>query len=353
MLGESPTPKAADRKMPEHARPCGTRPSRPPPAGDALSGCAPPAPRPLQARGQGRGVFPLERGVDDLLTMLSSFTHNSERGPGGAPEGARAADRKVEGRPNERIVFGRLQGEAGALRAFGARQPSEGIRQRFRGKLRVEPPPRLAEARLPPGACHPSRGFQARRARRLRRPIRRSGSRRGLPAYRKAANTCPRFLEDEDTALLKRLLERSQVRSICHEAMSRIGAGSHFTSCVDTVGPVRLQASSSITVVRCVGDRGRSFRAKRLPNRTSCVDMQSCRWSLVRRSRSISPRRLMSSKLWRGSSRIAVSRGGRATPRLSDRNTHTARAFIWELERTSPGESDSTSDSGSLTTVAS
>src|ERR1700693_4419049 len=136
--------------MPEHARPCGTRPSRPPPAGDALSGCAPPAPRPLQARGQGRGVFPLERGVDDLLTMLSSFTHNSERGPGGAPEGARAADRKVEGRPNERIVFGRLQGEAGALRAFGARQPSEGIRQRFRGKLRVEPPQRLAEARLQP-----------------------------------------------------------------------------------------------------------------------------------------------------------------------------------------------------------
>ena len=60
------------------------------------------------------------------------------------------------------------------------------------------------------------------------------------------------------------------------------------------------------------------------------------------------PSKLMSSKLWIGSSKIAASRGERNTPKFKAKNVHTARAFICELERTTPGASHSTSDSGSL-----
>jgi hypothetical protein len=80
-------------------------------------------------------------------------------------------------------------------------------------------------------------------------------------------------------------------------AIRRSGTGSQWTSRVVTTGPVRLQPSSPMTTVRCPVVPGRSLRAKRLPNLKSCVETKSCHWSLVLRSRSISPSRLMSSKL--------------------------------------------------------
>ncbi len=59
----------------------------------------------------------------------------------------------------------------------------------------------------------------------------------------------------------------------------------------------------------------------------------------------------MSSRLCKGSSSIVVDNGGFGTPIFKARNTETASAFTWELDKTAGGKSHTLCSIGSLTMV--
>ena len=139
-------------------------------------------------------------------------------------------------------------------------------------------------------------------------------------------------------------------RKRAHDAR-RSGTGSHLTSRVATVGPWRLQVSSSMTTVLPDWSPGLSFLESNPPKRASCVDTRNCRRSFVRLKRSTNPSKFMSSRLCRGSSKMATGNGGFGMPILRARNTDTASAFTWELESTAAGISHFLSSIGSLTMV--